>query len=146
MAITAGEIILELVLLGTYLALLMAHGSSATDDPKVGYTGLAMGLIILVSLVLLSTYYPFTRPVLGICWGTQKPWLYAVLCGTLYVIHMYFGYLAFRSGMSAQGQAVAAPLLIGGWIITASTALLGRYCLRKWKGELGAPYFRKGDG
>jgi hypothetical protein len=117
-----GELVVELILVGVYFGILV------TPVKSIAIAAAA----IPVFAVLLSKGYYFTRPILGICWGSRRPWIYAILCGFLFLIHMYLGYLDFRSGASPHARAVAAPFLIGGMALVVFTAYTSRYWLRRW--------------
>jgi asparagine N-glycosylation enzyme membrane subunit Stt3 len=125
-AVTFGELLIELIIAGIYLGILMAAYSP----------GPILGVVIIVFAVLLSVGYYFTRPLLGLCWGNGNPLWYGVLSALLFVGHMYVGYLGNRTGMSPKGHEVVVPYLIGSWVIVATTASAGRWCLRKWSGRI----------
>lgn len=124
--VTFGELLIELLLLGIYFGILVVPGNTAA----------IVVAVLPVFAVLLSAGYYFMRPLLGLCWGSKAPLLYGIFSGLLFVIHTFVVYSANRSSLSSRAHDIAAPFLIGGWTISAMTAVLGRYCLKRWSSHI----------
>jgi hypothetical protein len=123
-AIFLVELSLEAILLGSVLGALVSH--------QLGLLNGMLGSIIAVPVILGLHGYYIWRILAVTARASKIGWLYPVAATSVFIAHVLYIVLRFKSDLSPVAQAMSLPFLIGGACVVLACSLAGSLALRKW--------------
>ena len=124
-AITLAEIVSETALLAGLFGVL-------TVPELMNTGGAALGAVLSVVVVLFLHGYYLTRPICGILWTGDRPWLYAAVVALLFIAHAAIAFFRLKPSLTPEAVQKAPLFLLVGSVAVFSCAWIGRRQLRRW--------------
>jgi hypothetical protein len=121
---TLCELLAETTLLGFLFGMLIIPGQMSS------LTALAASALPVVVVLYLHGYY-LTRPIAGLLWKKNNPWLYAVVSASLFAIHISVGFARLRPDMAPEAASKFPVFLVCGACIVFCCAAVGKSMLAK---------------